>query len=117
MEATAILVSVGAFMSALFGGIVAARAAGSVGAIIAVGAGIRIGAAFFDLIPESVAHLGGSLDAAMPFTAVGFLAFYSVEKMTTLHVGHETATEIDHAAPTHEHLGIIGASGMSLHSF
>ena len=38
MEATAILVSVGAFMSALFGGMVAARATRSVGAIIAVGA-------------------------------------------------------------------------------
>jgi ZIP family zinc transporter len=117
MAVAALLVSAGAFLSALAGGAVAIRAARSVGAIIAVGAGIRIGAAFFDLIPESVAHLGGSLDAAMLFTAVGFLAFYSVEKMTTLHVGHETATEIDHAAPTHEHLGIIGASGMSLHSF
>ena len=116
MEATAILVSVGAFMSALFGGIVAARATRSVGAIIAVGAGIRIGAAFFDLIPESV-ELLGSLDRAMVCTAIGFLAFYAVEKMTTLHVGHETATEMDHAAPNHRHVGIIGATGMSIHSF
>ncbi len=116
MEATAILVSVGAFMSALFGGIVAARATRSVGAIIAVGAGIRIGAAFFDLIPESV-ELLGSLDRAMVCTAIGFLAFYAVEKMTTLHVGHETATEMDHAAPDHRHVGIIGATGMSIHSF
>jgi zinc transporter, ZIP family len=116
MEATAILVSVGAFMSALFGGIVAARATRSVGAIIAVGAGIRIGAAFFDLIPESV-ELLGSLDGAMVCTAIGFLAFYAVEKMTTLHVGHETATEMDHAAPDHRHVGIIGATGMSIHSF
>jgi ZIP family zinc transporter len=117
MQLTALLVSAGAFASALAGGALAIRAAGSVGAIIAVGAGIRIGAAFFDLIPESVTQLGGSLDATMIFTAIGFLAFYAVEKVTTLHVGHETATEIDHAAPTHEHLGIIGASGMSLHSF
>jgi ZIP family zinc transporter len=117
MPLTAFLVSAAAFLSALAGGAVAIRAARSVGAIIAVGAGIRIGAAFFDLIPEAVVNLGGSLDAAMIFTAVGFLAFYAVEKMTTLHVGHETATEIDHAAPSHQHLGIIGASGMSLHSF
>ena len=116
MEATAILVSVGAFMSALFGGIVAARATRSVGAIIAVGAGIRIGAAFFDLIPESVEQLG-SLDRAMVCTAIGFLAFYAVEKLTTLHVGHETATEMDHASPSHRHVGIIGATGMSIHSF
>jgi ZIP family zinc transporter len=117
MALTAILVTAAAFVSAVAGGMVALRAVRSVGAIIAVGAGIRIGAAFFDLIPESVEHLGGSLDLGMLFTAVGFLAFYAVEKVTTLHVGHETATEIDHAAPSHRHIGIIGASGMSLHSF
>lgn len=117
MPLTAILVSAGAFLSAFVGGMVALRAARSVGVIIAVGAGIRIGAAYFDLIPESVDHLGGSLDAAMIFTAVGFLAFYAIEKLTTLHVGHETATELDHASAQHRHVGIIGASGMSLHSF
>jgi ZIP family zinc transporter len=117
MEVIAILVAAGAFASALAGGAVAIRAARSVGAIIAIGAGIRIGAAFFDLIPESVEGLGGSMDLAMVFTAVGFLSFYAVEKLTTLHVGHETATEVDHAAPSHEHLGIVGAAGMSLHSF
>jgi ZIP family zinc transporter len=117
MQLTAVLLSAGAFLSALAGGLVALRAVRSVGAIIAVGAGIRIGAAFFDLIPESVEHLGDSLDLAMLFTAIGFLAFYAIEKVTTLHVGHETATEIDHAAPNHRHVGIIGASGMSLHSF
>ena len=74
-------------------------------------------AAFFDLIPESIEQLGGSLDAAMLFTAIGFLAFYAVEKMTTLHVGHEAATEMDHGEASHRHIGVIGASGMSLHSF
>jgi ZIP family zinc transporter len=117
MPFTAVLVSAGAFFSALIGGLVALRAARSVGAIIAIGAGIRIGAAYFDLIPESVEHLGGSLDLAMLYTAIGFLSFYAIEKVTTLHVGHETATEIDHATPAHRHIGIIGASGMSLHSF
>ena len=117
MQLAAILVSVGALLSALAGGLVAMRAARSVGLVIAVGAGIRIGAAFFDLIPESVEQLGSSLDVAMIFTAVGFLAFYAVEKLTTLHVGHEAATEIDHGQATHRHIGVIGASGMSLHSF
>ena len=63
--------------------------------IIAIGAGIRIGAAFFDLIPEAIEHLG-SLQMAMLWTAVGFLAFYAIDKLTTLHVGHETAAELDH---------------------
>jgi ZIP family zinc transporter len=95
----------------------ALRAARAVGLIIAIGAGIRIGAAFFDLIPEAVDQLGGSLDAAMVWTAVGFLAFYTIEKLTTLHVGHETATELDHGGLSHRHVGLIGAVGMSLHSF
>lgn len=114
---TALLVSAGAFLSALGGGVLALRAIRQVGLIIALGAGIRIGAAFFDLIPESIGHLGGSLDLAMIFTAVGFLAFYTLEKLTLLHVGHETATELDHGDLQHRHVGLIGASGMSLHSF
>jgi len=116
MQLTAILVSAGALLSALAGGLLAMRAASAVGIVIALGAGIRIGAAFFDLMPESVEQLG-SLDGAMLFTAVGFLAFYAIEKVTTLHVGHEAATEIDHGEAAHRHIGLIGATGMSLHSF
>lgn len=112
----AAIVSLTAFLSALVGGMLAMRAVGNVGLVIAVGAGIRIGAAFFDLIPEGIEHLG-SLDQAMIFTAVGFLAFYAVEKITALHVGHETASELDHGAAEHHHIGLIGALGMSLHSF
>lgn len=117
MAWTAFGVAFAAFASAFVGGLVALRAARSVGVIIAVGAGIRIGAAFFDLIPEAIDQLGHSVDRAMIFTAVGFLAFYAIEKLTTLHVGHEAATEMDHGEATHRHIGVIGASGMSLHSF
>lgn len=117
MTLAAVLVSAGAFLSALGGGLVAMRAARWIGLVIALGAGIRIGAAFFDLIPESIEHLGGSIDAAMLAAAFGFLAFYVLEKATLLHVGHETATELDHNAAAHRHVGIAGATGMSLHSF
>jgi zinc transporter, ZIP family len=116
MVLTTFLVSAGAFVSALAGGVLALRAVTHVGLIIAAGAGIRIGAAYFDLIPEAVEHLG-SMDAAMVFTAVGFLAFYAIEKLTALHVGHETATELDHGELEHRHIGLIGGIGMSLHSF
>lgn len=112
----ALLVSFGAFASAFLGGWMALRAVRFVGLIIAVGAGIRIGAAFFDLIPESVTYLG-SLAAAMVWTATGFLGFYAIDKLTTLHVGHETATELDHDASDHQHVGVAGAVGMGIHSF
>ena len=112
----ALLVSFGAFLSAIVGGWLALRAVRYVGVIIAAGAGIRIGAAFFDLIPESIAHLG-SIDVAMLVIAAGFLAFYAVDKLTTLHVGHETAAELDHDAASHQHIGVVGATGMGIHSF
>ena len=117
MALTAILVSAGAFLSAFVGGIVSLRAVRHGGIIIAIGAGIRIGAAFFDLIPEASDLLANSLDTVMLATAVGVLAIYGIEKLTTVHVGHEAAAELDHGDAAHRHVGVIGASGMSLHSF
>ena len=117
MPLIAIVVSAAAFLSAFLGGFVAVRAASHVGMIIAIGAGIRIGAAFFDLIPEAAGLLDGSLDQVMLATAFGFLAFYVIEKLTTVHVGHEAATELDHGEAAHRHVGVIGATGMSIHSF
>jgi ZIP family zinc transporter len=116
MLPAALAVSFAAFLSAFAGGWLALRAVRYVGVIIALGAGIRIGAAFFDLIPEAAEHLG-SLHAAMLWTAAGFLTFYALEQVTTLHVGHETATELDHGGATHQHLGVVGATGMGIHSF
>jgi zinc transporter ZupT len=117
MPVAAFAVSAAAFISAFLGGFLALRAVRYVGMIIAIGAGIRIGAAFFDLIPEAVGLLDGNLDQVMLATAFGFLAFYVVEKLTTVHVGHEAAAELDHGDAAHRHVGVIGASGMSIHSF
>ena len=41
----------------------------------------------------------------MLWTAIGFLAFYAIEKLTTLHVGHETAAELDHDDASTPHVG------------
>lgn len=115
MSVEAIIVSLGAFLSAMSGGWLALRAVRYVGAIIAIGAGIRIGAAFVDLIPEAVDQLG-SLDAAMFWTTLGFVGFYVIDKLTSLHVGHETAAELDHEEVDHQHVGVVGAVGMGIHS-
>jgi zinc transporter ZupT len=114
---TFVAISLGAVASTMSGSFLALRVAGHVGVVIAAGAGIRIGAAFFDLVPEAVHALGGALEPAMGFTALGFLAFYTLEKVTVLHVGHETATELEPEDATHRHVGLIGATGMSVHSF
>ena len=81
------------------------------GVILALGAGVRIGAAFFDLAPESAKALG-SMDAAMLFAGIGFLAFYLLERLALLHVGHEAGMAVER----HEHVGTLGAGGMSVHS-
>ena len=106
------LVALSTFVSTMLGGFVALRATTHVGMIIALGAGVRIGAAFFDVAPESARELG-SLDAAMLWAGVGFLAFYILERLTLLHVGHEHGQVLDR----HEHVGVLGAGGMSVHSF
>ncbi len=100
------------FLSTLGGGLVALRTTTHLGMLIALGAGVRIGAAFFDLAPEAGKQLD-SLEAAMIFAAIGFLAFYLLERLTLLHVGHEAGAALDR----HEHVGALGAGGMSVHSF
>lgn len=100
------------FLSTMAGGIVALRTTTHIGMVIALGAGVRIGAAFFDLAPESARALD-SLDSAMLWAGLGFLAFYILERLTLLHVGHEHGQVLDR----HEHVGILGAGGMSVHSF
>jgi ZIP family zinc transporter len=111
-----VALSATAILSALTGGVLALRVVRLVGYVIAIGAGIRIGAAFFDLLPESVELLGNEVALAMVFAAVGFLAFYIVEELTVLHLGHETASELDHGHVSHQHLGLLGAVAMSTHS-
>jgi ZIP family zinc transporter len=100
------------FMSTMLGGLFALRTRSHVGTVIALGAGVRVGAAFFDLGPEAAREIG-SVEAAMVFAAVGFLAFYLLERITLIHVGHEAGMPVDR----HEHVGTLGAGGMSVHSF
>ena len=99
------------FVSTLLGGLVALRAGPRVGTIIALGAGVRVGAAFFDLGPEAAKEMG-SVESAMVFAALGFLVFYLLERVTLIHVGHEAGMPVDR----HEHVGTLGAGGMSVHS-
>lgn len=99
------------FVSTLVGGLFALRTNAHVGTVIALGAGVRVGAAFFDLGPEAAKETG-SVESALIFAALGFLAFYLLERITLIHVGHEAGMPVDR----HEHVGTLGAGGMSVHS-
>jgi zinc transporter ZupT len=111
-EIVVVLVALTTFAATMAGGVFALRVTSHMGMVIALGAGVRIGAAFFDLAPEAARELN-SLDTAMLWAGVGFLAFYILERLTLLHVGHEHGQVLDR----HEHVGVLGAGGMSVHSF
>lgn len=83
--------------------------------IMALSAGVLIGVVFLDLIPEIVET---SQEASIDFRLLmvtligGFLAIFLLEKATIIH------SEKQHDAPGHHHnVGLIGAIGLTFHSF
>jgi zinc transporter ZupT len=83
--------------------------------IMAFSSGLVIGVAFLDLIPEvtdAAVHEGIPIRALMVTVVVGFLAIFLLEKLTIIH------SEKQHDAPGHHHnVGLVGALGLSFHSF
>lgn len=104
-----------AFVMTLAGGWFAFRYQRSLHAIMAFSAGLLIGVAFLDLIPEIVAK---SQSESIPIRSLtltvigGFLAIFLLEKLTIIH------SEKSHDEPGHHHnVGLVGAIGLSFHSF
>jgi ZIP family zinc transporter len=104
-----------AFFTTLAGGWFAWRYQRHLHAIMAWSAGLLIGVAFLDLIPELV-HLSRDanveMQALMRTVIIGFLAIFLLEKLTIIH------SEKTHDKPGHHHnVGLVGALGLSFHSF
>lgn len=109
------LYALAAFFMTLAGGAFAFRHQRNLLYIMAFSAGLLVGVAFLDLMPEVVetAHRE-SLDvrALMATSIFGFLAIFLLEKLTIIH------SERQHDAPGHHHnVGLVGALGLSFHSF
>ncbi|HEX2121299.1 MAG TPA: ZIP family metal transporter [Thermoanaerobaculia bacterium] len=104
-----------AFFMTLAGGWFAFRHQRSLHAIMAFSAGLLIGVAFLDLIPEiaeTAQREGMSLHGLMLVMTAGFVAIFLLEKLTIIH------SEKTHDAPGHHHhVGLAGAIGLSFHSF
>jgi zinc transporter ZupT len=82
---------------------------------MAFSSGLLIGVAFLDLLPE-VAEIsfreGIEIRWLMAVVVAGFLAIFLLEKLTIIH------SEKSHDAPGHHHhVGLVGAIGLSFHSF
>jgi zinc transporter ZupT len=104
-----------AFAMTLAGGAFAFRYQRYLLYIMAFSAGLLIGVVFFDVLPEvfEAAH-AQSIDirALMTTVTAGFVAIFLLEKLTIIH------GEKQHDAPGHHHhVGLVGAIGLSFHSF
>jgi zinc transporter, ZIP family len=94
------------------GGMAALRFRDRLHLLLGFSSGAVIAVALFDVLPEVFALGRGS--SYMPFAAIGFLAFFALERYTALHRSREHV----HTAIAHEQeLGTLSAAGLTFHSF
>ena len=80
--------------------------------LLGFSSGAVLAVALFDILPEVFAFDHGS--SYMPITALGFLAFFGLERYTAMH----RAREHPHLVGAHEpELGAMSAAGLAFHSF
>ena len=106
------------FLSTYFGGLLALRVRDRLHLLLGFSSGAILGVVLFDVLPEVVELADEQqIDLAnvFLFTAAGFLAFFALERVTKLHSAreHEHRKGLSHEAE----LGVVGAAGLSLHSF
>lgn len=101
--------------STLAGGYVATKAGRSIHLLMGFGAGVLLGAVFFDLLPESLslaAGQGWSSRVILGIVVGGFLLFYLTERILVLHA----CPEGDCDNEVHQHIGKFSAGGLIAHS-
>lgn len=84
--------------------------------IMSFTAGVLLGVCFFDILPEAFNIIAENKFDVAPLTVMivlGFLAFHILEKSVVIHHSHEEEYA-DHKHPT---VGLVGAFGLSFHSF
>jgi len=113
MRFVPILVACITLASTGLGGAIAFRFRDRLHLLLGFGSGAVLAVALFDILPE-VFGLGGP--SYMPLAAVGFLAFFGLERYTAFHRAREHVHLDIHTAHEPE-LGALSAAGLVLHSF
>ncbi|HXV05923.1 MAG TPA: ZIP family metal transporter [Solirubrobacterales bacterium] len=98
-------------LATLIGGRVALRLSHTLPTVIALTGGVVVAVALFDVLPEGIKGVGKPTTATT-LVAVGFLIFFFAERALVLH--HRDDPE---AARAHHRVGVLGALGLSIHSF
>ncbi|HEY8082041.1 MAG TPA: ZIP family metal transporter [Solirubrobacterales bacterium] len=100
-----------AVLAIFSGGAVALRLAHSLPTVVALSGGIVVAVALLEILPEAIESIGDAHDA-VPLVALGFVAFFLLERVLVLH--HRDDPE---EARAHGRVGVLGAVGLSLHTF
>lgn len=111
----AIFVGLLTFVSTLLGGFLALRLKDRLHLVLAFASGAVIGTSLFELFPEVVelsSVQGIPLTNLLLFTAGGFLLFHILERIIIFQSCHDHDCEKE----GHRHVGILSASGFSIHS-
>lgn len=112
----AILLSFFTFLSTTAGGLFGIKNRDRLHLIMSFTAGVLLGVCFLDILPEAFHIITQNSLNITPFSVmivIGFLIFHILEKSVTIHHSHEEEYA-DHKHPT---IGLIGALGLSFHSF
>ena len=98
-------------VSTFLGGVVALRFHRELTTLIALTGGVVLGVALFDVLPEAIDAVDDSARVGT-LVGAGFLLFFLAERALVLH--HRDEPE---QARAHEQVGVLGAAGLSVHSF
>jgi zinc transporter, ZIP family len=98
-------------VSTAVGGALALRLRRELTTLIALTGGVVVAVALFDVLPEAIDTVKDSNRVATLIGA-GFLAFFLAERLLVLH--HRDEPE---QARAHAQVGVLGAAGLSVHSF
>lgn len=105
------------FLAILAGGLVALRFKDRLHLVLGFAGGAVIATALFELIPEMVELgelFGISLTNLLLISAFGFLFFHILERVVVFQSCKDGKCEEEHG---HQHVGVLSASGFSLHAF
>ena len=98
-------------VATLIGGRIGLRFSDRLPTLLALTGGVVVAVALLDVLPEGIDGVG-DVDLATALVAAGFLGFFLVERLLVLHNRAEAVEAL-----SGERVGVLGAAGLSLHSF
>lgn len=98
-------------VATLIGGRIGLRFADRLPTLLALTGGVVVAVALLDVLPEGIRGVDDT-DLATVLVAAGFLGFFLAERMLVLHNRTDAVETL-----AGERVGVLGAAGLSVHSF